>query len=61
MGAISRNELEAAFAHYCEVNDKASATGDWSGWASKFSEDCVYIEHAFGEFHYHRRPDSYSR
>ena len=29
----------------------SSATGDWTIWASVFTDDATYIEHAFGEFH----------
>ncbi len=50
MGRFSRAELEAAFQNYIEVNDKASATGDWNAWANKFTEDVHYVEHAYGEF-----------
>ena len=51
MGAFTREEMEKAFANYCEVNDTASRTGDWATWASKFTVDAHYIEHAYGEFH----------
>ena len=51
MASFSRKEMEEAFANYGEVNDKASETGDWAAWTSKFTEDAHYVEHAFGEFH----------
>jgi hypothetical protein len=48
---ITRHELELAFAHYCDVRERAIATGDWRRWAALFAEDARYIEHAYGEFH----------
>ncbi len=50
MGRFTRDELERAFARYCEVNDVASAARDWQAWADKFTEDVHYVEHAYGEF-----------
>ena len=50
MGRFTRDELERAYRHYCEVNDAASRSGDWKVWASKFTEDVHYVEHAYGEF-----------
>ena len=47
---FTRDELERAFASYCEINEKASASGDWAAWADKFTEDVHYVEHAYGEF-----------
>ncbi len=51
MGKFSREELEEALKIYNEAHRKASETGDWSIWASLFTEDSEYIEHAYGEFH----------
>lgn len=51
MGDFTRDELERAYAHYCRVNDEASAAEDWDAWAGKFTEDVHYVEHAYGEFH----------
>jgi hypothetical protein len=48
---FSREELERGFAHYCRINDEASASHDWSRWADKFTEDVHYVEHAYGEIH----------
>ena len=48
---VTRNELELAFAHYCDVRERAIATGDWRRWAALFTEDARYVEHAYGEFH----------
>jgi hypothetical protein len=50
MGTFSREELEAAFEHYCAVNDAAFEKGDWSGFAGKFTRDALYVEHAYGRF-----------
>ena len=48
---VTRDELELAFAHYCDVRERAIATGDWRRWAALFTEDARYVEHAYGEFH----------
>jgi hypothetical protein len=50
MGKYTRDDLEEAFADYCKVNDEASRERDWTKWASKFTEDVEYIEHAYGTF-----------
>jgi hypothetical protein len=31
--------------------ERFTRTGDWDGFADLFTEDAVYKEHAFGEFH----------
>jgi len=49
MSKYTRAELEQAFDHYQEVNVRSMATQDWSAWANQFTEDAVYMEHAFGE------------
>jgi hypothetical protein len=49
MSRFTRAELEQAFDHYQEVNTRSMATQDWSAWANQFTEDAVYMEHAFGE------------
>ncbi len=50
MASFSRDEIEAAFAHYCELRERASASGDWSIWAGQFTADARYREHAYGDF-----------
>jgi ketosteroid isomerase-like protein len=50
MPKFSRRELEQALEIFNEKRDAASRTGDWSIWASLFTEDADYIEHAYGEF-----------
>lgn len=49
--ATEREELERAFARYCEVREQAIASGDWRPWGALFTEDAPYVEHAYGEFH----------
>jgi hypothetical protein len=51
MGQFSRQELQQAFEIYDAAVLKAVETGDWNGWADLFTEDALYIEHAYGEFH----------
>lgn len=51
MGRYSREELESAFDKYNEARVRSQETGDWTIWASNFTEDAHYIEHAYGEFH----------
>ena len=50
MPKFSRQELEQALEIYNEKRDRSSRTGDWSIWASLFTEDADYVEHAYGEF-----------
>jgi hypothetical protein len=45
----SAAELEAAFSAHWEVVERVRATGDWTAYAEEFTEDVVYLEHAFGE------------
>ncbi len=51
MPKFTRTELEEALAMYNKVHERASQTGDWNPWADLFTEDAVYKEHAYGEFH----------
>lgn len=50
MSDVTCDELELAFAHYCDVREQAIATGDWAPWGALFTDDALYIEHAYGEF-----------
>jgi len=50
MPTYSRQELQQALAAYNQARDDSSRTGDWSIWASVFTDDALYIEHAYGEF-----------
>ena len=51
MGNYPKEEILAAFETYKTARDEASRTGDWSIWASVFTEDAHYVEHAYGELH----------
>lgn len=37
--SFARDEIESAFAHYCQLRERASASGDWSIWAGQFTAD----------------------
>ncbi len=50
MGKFTHEELEQALEIYNKARDEASQTGDWSIWASVFTEDAHYVEHVYGEF-----------
>ena len=50
MGQYSREEILAAFEKYNTLRLESQKTGDWSIWASIFTEDAHYVEHAYGEF-----------
>lgn len=43
-----RAEVEAAIERYFELANIATKTGDWNAWADLFTEDAIYVEHAFG-------------
>lgn len=51
MGKFTRQELEEALRIFNEAHRNSSETGDWTIWASIFTDDAEYYEHAFGEFH----------
>ena len=51
MGQWSRAEIEAAFVEYQRKAADAGASGDWTEWSDQFTEDAVYLEHHYGEFH----------
>lgn len=51
MGRFSRDEIEAAFVRYQQRAADAGRTGDWNLWADQFTDDAVYVEHHYGEFH----------
>lgn len=50
MTRFSRTELEESFGRYQQAARDACATGDWRTWANQFTDDAVYVEHAFGTF-----------
>lgn len=43
-----RAEVEAALARYFELGIHGAATGDWRPWSDLFTEDAIYVEHAYG-------------
>lgn len=46
MGRFGRQELEQAFRQYWETG----AVGeDWDGFANRFTEDALYVEHVLGQ------------
>ncbi len=47
-GAVPRAEVEAALKQYFVVANEGARTGDWNPWADLFTEDAVYVEHAYG-------------
>lgn len=49
MGRFTREELEEGFAGYDAVRIRCSQTRDWAPFADAFTEDAVYIEHAYGD------------
>jgi hypothetical protein len=51
MGKFALAEVMAAYEHYSRTVDGCSASGNWSPYADCFTEDVVYIEHAYGTFH----------
>lgn len=51
MGRFAREEILEAFERYKAARDEASRTGDWNVWADCFTEDALYVEHAYGELH----------
>ncbi len=50
MPRFTREELEEALDIYRRARDQASESGNWRPWAALFTEDALYIEHAYGEF-----------
>lgn len=51
MSRWTRDELEAAFAHYGAEVQVAAEIGAWSRFADLFTEDASYDEHLYGTFH----------
>jgi hypothetical protein len=46
---FSRDEIQQAFDRFVSAAEVAGRTGDWSEWATCFTPDVHYVEHAFGE------------
>jgi SnoaL-like domain len=51
MSRFTRDELSSALDHYTKTVENCSHTGDWAPFADLFTEDVIYIEHAYGIFH----------
>ena len=49
-GPFSAEEITSAYAALHERAQSFVDTRDWSGFADLFTEDAVYVEHAFGTF-----------
>jgi len=46
MATFSRAEIEAAWRHRMDLQDR----NDWEGFGNTFTEDAVYLEHHYGTF-----------
>ncbi len=46
--SFPREEVEAALETYFDVAGKSALSGDWNAWADLFTEDAIYVEHAYG-------------
>jgi hypothetical protein len=51
MGSFAREEILEALESYRAARDASSQSGDWNIWADVFTEDAIYVEHAYGELH----------
>lgn len=51
MPTFPLDEVRDAYEHFKQVSDKCAATADYNAFADLFTEDCVYIEHVFGDMH----------
>jgi SnoaL-like domain len=45
------DELSDAYEHFSRVSDECAATSDYNAFADPFTEDCAYVEQAFGDMH----------
>jgi hypothetical protein len=50
-GRFDEAEIREAYRVFHGHVEEFTRTGDWDGFADLFTEDAVYKEHAFGEFH----------
>ena len=48
---FSAEEIQEAYAVFHGHVQGYASSGNWDGFADLFTEDAVYKEHAFGEFH----------
>ena len=44
-------EIRKAYENFKAVSDRCASTADYNAFADLFTEDCTYIEHAFGDMH----------
>lgn len=51
MSSVSLEELQRQYEHFKVVSDRCAQTADYNAFADLFTDDCVYIEHVFGEMH----------
>ena len=51
MANHSLDELREAYEHFSRVSDECAASRDYNAFADLFIEDCIYIEHVFGDMH----------
>jgi uncharacterized protein (TIGR02246 family) len=45
------DEVREAYENFKVVSDRCASTADYNAFAELFTEDCTYIEHAFGDMH----------
>ena len=48
--SYAREEIERTFASFIEAIRAGMASGEWEPWSRFYTEDAVYVEHAFGTF-----------
>jgi len=51
MTTFPLDEIRDAYENFKQVSDECGATADYNAFADLFTEDCVYVEHVFGEMH----------
>ena len=51
MGSFSLQELQNQYENFKRISDRCAQTADYNAFADLFTDDCVYIEHVFGEMH----------
>ena len=51
MVSFSLEELQSHYENFKRVSDHCAQTADYNAFADLFTDDCVYVEHVFGEMH----------
>jgi uncharacterized protein (TIGR02246 family) len=51
MATFTLDEIREAYEHFKQVSDECGASSDYDAFADLFTEDCIYVEHVFGEMH----------